>query len=100
MTESDGTVTLVQQTADLEMEICTKDHFGSLAHEFENLELSQLYCIKKDQPGLEKVSIKGKFEVDEVSFLRIAFSACNNATSGGTCGTPEEIDQLLPREEV
>lgn len=93
--DSAGNINLVETNTELELEVCTLDHFGDKASMFSNLEYKSLFCLKKNQPNMDKVIIKGKFEVDEVSFLRFAFLACNNATSNQTCKTQEELDFLL-----
>jgi len=90
--QDDGTVNLVWTNVSLEVEPCTQDHFGSLGPKFANLQLDQLYCLKKEQPNLKQVVIRGMWDANIFDLIRISIIPCNSKTSKVACGTQEEID--------
>jgi len=94
-TSSDGSVELDWTSTTLETETCTESHFGNLGSNFANLQLDALYCLKKEQPGIDAVTIQGMYESDAFDYIQISVKECSNSTSNDTCGTQDELDALL-----
>lgn len=79
----------------LETEPCTVEHFGSNVESFLVLELENMRCIKKNQPGLKEISIEGKWEGSVYENVMIDIYPCTEKTSNATCGTKDEINMHL-----
>jgi len=93
--QPDGTLSEVWSSVALEYETCTTAHFGAMGAKFADIELNELYCLKMNQPGLDEITIQGVFESPTYQYIQATVKACDNTTSGGTCGTPEEIQYYL-----
>ena len=93
--QSDGSLLEVWSSVPLESEPCTPQHFGRLGSKFLDIELNELYCLKEKQSGLEELTVQGVFESPIFQYIASNIRACDNGTSGGTCGTPEEIQYYL-----
>jgi len=92
---ADGSVDLIWKDIALKTEVCTEAHFGDIAENFANLQLTQLYCLALDQPNLKEVSIEGMYESDVFDYIQISAKQCNPGTSRVPCGSDEEIEALL-----
>ena len=95
--QSNGTVQVIPEYLPLELERCQVGHFGDLAEKFSYVELDQMYCLKKEQPALNGSNpiLEGNFESPVFQNINIEFKICDNDTSTVTCGTEEEIANVL-----
>jgi len=93
--QPDGSLSEVWSSIPLEYETCTTAHFGHLGSKFASIELNQLFCLKKDQPALKEIVVQGVFESPKYQYIQTSIKACDNVTSGGTCGTSEELKYYL-----
>jgi len=57
---------------------------------FDNLELSQMYCLKEFAEKTKELKITGMFESDRYGRIEISFNRCKT-----NCKTNEEIDKKL-----
>jgi len=93
--QPDGSLLESWSSVPLEYETCTTAHFGEMGAKFADIELNELYCIKKNQPALDEIVVQGVFESPVFQYIQASIKACDNTTSGGTCGTPEELHYYL-----
>ena len=79
----------------LETERCDLESFGDSKDKFNTYPLSDLYCIKKQQSGVDEVTIEGGYSSEIYEFLNIGVRRCDNATSNVTCASNEVIDNTM-----
>ena len=91
----DGTPNLQWITTPLETEICTTEHWGNLGSKFADIELNQLYCIKREQSAMEKIRIQGVFESPIYEYVGIDIHQCVNGQSIQPCQSPDVIKKAL-----
>ena len=80
---------------ELETERCESKHFGASEAAFKSYDVPNLYCIKLDQPHLDKLVLKGQEGSYLETYFSIGIKACNNVTSNNTCAPPEVIEENL-----
>jgi len=93
--QPDGSLAEIWSSVPLEYETCSTAHFGHLGSKFADIELDELYCLKKDQPALDEIVVQGVFESPVYQYIQASIKACDNATSSVTCGTPKELQHYL-----
>jgi hypothetical protein len=60
-----------------------------MADSFSKIDLSTTYCIAKEQPEIQELTIQGTFASPKNQFIVIRVDLCNNDTSEVECATEE-----------
>jgi len=93
--QSDESIKAVITQISLETEKCTTQHFGDASSKFSKLQLSQLYCLKKNQANLDSLTIRGDPDSSIYEYIDVNLLECDDQDSSMSCASKSSRDELL-----